>query len=195
MRVTRETQHIPIDKLADLVEGRLDPDAEVAVQTHVAGCAKCARALEWLRRVVELMRGDDREEPPPRVAAAITRAFAERRRRRSTAVLRFDSALTPAAGTRGAAARERQLVFLAGEVALDLRVVAAGPAYKVAGQVIGAPAGGRVVLESAATSASAEISELGEFALPPVPEGSYTLMLQLATLEIEIATLEIGAST
>jgi hypothetical protein len=103
--------------------------------------------------------------------------------------------LAPAAGRRGAAARERQLVFLAGEVALDLRVVAAGSTCKVAGQVIGTPAGGRVVLEGAATSASAEISELGEFELPAVPPGAYMLMLQLATLEIEITTLEIGATT
>jgi anti-sigma factor RsiW len=195
--VTGEPSHLSIAELTDLIEGRLTPAAQGAARAHIEGCARCARDLGWLERVISLMRDDDREEPPARVAAAITRAFEARKLPpqmapiRLVAALSFDSAFAAPAARRGAS-HERQLVFLAADVALDLRLIPAGANWKVAGQVVGGATGGQVELRGASANANATLSQLGEFALPAIPAGTYALTLHLGALEIEVTTLEIG---
>lgn len=193
-------QHIPFLLLVDLVEGRLAPEERERVQAHVSHCQQCAAEAAWLERVIGLMRTDVSEDAPAGVIARVRRLFADRRapepsglRQRILAALRFDSAQLPLAyGLRAGQAAERQLLFNAGAIDLDVRLVQADEAWKVRGQVLGPEAEGEVELVGAGGTVRAALTEPGEFAFPPMPPGRYTLTLRFSNLEVEVADLNIG---
>lgn len=194
------SRHPRFDALSALAEARLAPAAQAEVETHVAACARCTATVAWLARTLSLMRTDQSEDAPPAVIARAIRLLRPAPqtapgslRRRIAAILSFDSrgmALAP--GLRGAAAQPRQLLYGAGEYEVDLRITAVGSAWALAGQVLGPGAGGSVLLEGSAGSASAALSELREFSLSPAAAGSYALRLLLDNTEIEIEGLELG---
>jgi anti-sigma factor RsiW len=199
--VSVESRHIRFDRLIDLVEGRLSPDEQTQMQAHTAACPRCATQLAWLERVVGLIRANDYEEPPDRVAADISRVFAAYNpsassslRQRIRAVLHFDSAQLPLSiSRRSGSSAEQQLLFTAGSLDLEVRITPSGALWEVSGQMLNADAHGLAELQGSADEVRSTLNEEGEFLLPPVPPGQYTLILQLATVEIEIARLAIGA--
>jgi anti-sigma factor RsiW len=187
-------RHIPTNQLVDLLEGRLLPPDQATVRVHLDTCMDCGNRLDWLERLIGLMRDDKREEPPPRMIEAISGAFATHRpaRRRLIGTARFDSAGGLPAGRRAGAGSERQIVFFAGDLAVDLRLTRADNEWLVSGQVIGGDRQGQVELHGQDTTIEADIIEPGEFELQPVAAGTYTLLLHMPKLEIEIPALEIG---
>jgi hypothetical protein len=196
------SRHISFNQLIDLAEGRMAPDLQGQARTHTAACSHCASQLAWLERVMGIMRANDYEEPPDRVAAGITRAFESYRpaaaslRRRVMAVLHFDSAQLPmSVGRRAGISTERQLLFSAAALDLEVRITPAGALWEVSGQVLNADARGLVELQGPAGAAQASLNEAGEFLLPLLPPGQYSLLLQLTTAEAEIVIdgLAIGA--
>ena len=193
------SRHIPFDRLIDLVEGRVSPDEQTQVQAHTSACSRCATQLEWLERVIGLMRTNDYEEPPARVAANISRVFGSYHappsvRQHIVAMLRFDSAQLPrAVGRRSGSSAERQLLFRAESLDLEVRVAQSGSLWEVSGQVLNADARGLAELQGSVGEVRGTLNEVGEFLLTPVPAGRYALILQLTTVDIEIAGLEIGA--
>lgn len=193
------SNHVSTEQLVDLIEGRLDPAVEARGRVHLAGCARCAETRAWLERVIGAMRADDREEPPARVAGYISGLFAARPApasplRQIVAALRFDSALQPLPlGKRSAPLDERQMVFGAPGLAIDLRIVSAEQEYSLAGQVLGAGPPGRIELRGLEAVLRADLGADGEFVLRSVPRGIYHLSLQLRDVEITIPELEIGA--
>lgn len=195
-------RHIPFERLADLAEGRLAADQRDHSLTHVSTCASCSARLDRLSQIIGLMRADTAEDAPRDVAAHALSIFPKRRAaahtsvvRRIMAVLSFDSMeLSGAAGVRsGQAAGARQILYSAGEKDLDMRITPHHGAWVIAGQVLGECAGGRIELQGAAGQATVALNDLCEFALPPVPAGSYTLRLRLADMEIEVPDLELKA--
>jgi hypothetical protein len=115
--------------------------------------------------------------------------------RRILAALHFDSlGLAPAFGVRSGKPGARQLLFHAGVDEIDLRIEPAGEAWSVSGQVLGkATAHGRAILQGAESLSQAVLNELSEFTLPPVQAGTYTLILSLAEVDVEIEELRIGS--
>jgi hypothetical protein len=75
---------------------------------------------------------------------------------------------------------------------LDLRILRAGSQWLVFGQVFGAVGSGQVMLQGPAGEAQADLNDLSEFRLPPVPAGSYDLILYLESADVEIVGLEVG---
>lgn len=190
--------HIPFSLLADLVEHKLEVDEQT--QAHLASCSACAGDLTWLRRVIGSMRADRSQDAPAEVVARAKRLFrdalAARRpnlRARIVAALSFDSAtMRPAFGVRAGAAAERQLLFSADAIDVDLRLAPSGADWAMSGQILGAAGGRRVELRGAAGTAAADINALGEFTLPAVAAGRYTLTLHLDDRDVDIPELEIG---
>jgi anti-sigma factor RsiW len=192
-------RHIPFPRLVDLVEGRLPFDAQEQARAHVSACSRCAEQVAWLDRVIGLMRTDDAEDPPSDAIERVKRMFrtpATPNRpapQQIRAVLRFDSAKLPQAlGMRAGQAGVRQLLFYAEGYDLDLRITPADAMWAVSGQMLGPDASGQVELRGQAGPVAATLNDLSEFTLPPVPSGSYTLILHLADAEIEVIGLEIG---
>lgn len=210
MRVSLESPHPAYDQLADLVESRLPQPEREVVQGHVDGCRVCAAEVAWLQRTVDLMRTDDSVDAPAHVVNRALRFFRRRPeaaaepprqglldglRKRLRAALQFDSGeLRPAMGLRGAAtAGARQLLYRAADHEIEVRVSASGEQWVVAGQVLGpelpAVHEGSVALEGPAGEVEARLNELSEFALPPVPAGTYTLRLHLPHADVEVEGL------
>lgn len=195
-------QHLPFEKLADLAEGRLGGNERTKAEAHLGGCERCAAQLARIEQTVSLMRTDESVDAPRDVLASVVGLFRQRAAasqerslaRRVLAALSFDSLQTaPAFGVRSGQAAARQMLFSAGDNDLDVRVQPSGESWVVSGQVLGECSGGRVSLKGAETDAVAELNELCEFTLPPVPAGSYTLLLQLSEMEVEVPELQLRA--
>ena len=205
MGLTR--QHLPFERLADLAEGRLAGEEERAARAHLGGCAACAGRVAELERLTSLMRTDTSTDAPRDVISNAVRLFGGRRGaagdespgllRRVVAALTFDSSTqSPAFGLRsGLAAPARQLLFSAGDFDVDLRLAAGGEGWTVSGQVLGPCDGGEVEVMAGEGPgvARADLNELCEFTLPPVPEGVYTLRLRAGGVEVEITELSLRA--
>jgi anti-sigma factor RsiW len=197
--------HTPFERLADLAEGRLAPQDEREVRAHLDACPTCAGQLAEVERVTNLMRADNSVDAPRDVLMSAIRLFDARPVgegvvasviRRVVASLSFDS-LAPglAFGVRSSrAAQSRQLIFSAGDVDVDLRLASSAEGWVVSGQVLGECAGGWAELSGAniEEGARAELSMLCEFALTPVPDGSYTLRLDLGETLVEIPGLDLN---
>ena len=73
---------VPFEQLADWVDGRLDPQTERKVQSHLAaGCPACERDLAWLRRVTEAARTDQTVQPPAEAVAQVVALYRPYRQR------------------------------------------------------------------------------------------------------------------
>jgi len=194
------SRHILFDRLIDLAEGRLSLDEQTQMQAHTSACSHCAIQLVWMERVIGLMRASDYEEPPARVAADISRVFGSYNplsssslRPQIMAVLRFDSAQLPmSVGRRSGSSTERQLLFSAETLELEVQITQSGSLWEVSGQVLNVDARGLAELRGPAGEVRATLNEVGEFLLTPMPAGRYALILQLTAAEIEIPGLEIG---
>lgn len=198
------SSHIPYEKLADLAERRMPVEEQARVREHTSGCTACDSQLTELERVTRLMSSDKAEDAPRDVIHMAVSLFGERALepqkslvKRILASLTFDSAgITPALGVRSAAQSEsRQLLYHAGDTDLDIRVTPSEEHWIVSGQVLGAETlnEGSIELEGETACVSSQLNDLSEFALPPVPQGSYTLRLRLVNMEIEVPGFNLGA--
>lgn len=201
--------HISFARLADLAEGRLAATEREQATTHLSDCARCAGQLARLERTLTVMRTDEATDAPRAALigaigmfrARFTKEFAQEEApskwKRVVAALSFDSTqLAPAFGVRaGQTAEARQLLFSAGETDVDLRLAATSAGWTISGQVLGDCAGGRVRVESVggngAPPVAAELNELCEFTLPPLPSGSYKLWLRVGDTEVEVPDLQL----
>jgi hypothetical protein len=194
------TPHVPFEKIADLVEGRLVSEERTQALSHVADCSDCSLVRTRLERCVELI-ADDRSESAPEFA--VSRAVALLRTRKSEtparirrwlANLSFDSfSMAPAYGLRAGESAERQLLFTAGENQIQLQVSQSGEDWVVVGQVLGPCAGGEIEIQGAAGTATAVLDESCEFTLPPLAGGEYALTVRLPDAELEVPGLKLGA--
>jgi anti-sigma factor RsiW len=67
-----------LDRLNDYLDESLDAGERRQLESHLASCADCRRALEELREVARLVRELPGSEPPERVWSAISAALRER---------------------------------------------------------------------------------------------------------------------
>lgn len=80
-------EHVPLEQLADFLEGRLPAEAEAAVEAHLAsGCPLCSNQAAWLRRLIRALPATGWPIPPPwahRRAVKAFRALVSRQPRRA----------------------------------------------------------------------------------------------------------------
>jgi hypothetical protein len=122
---------------------------------------------------------------------------------RILAVVTFDSgAASPLAfGMRSAGGTTRQMLFSAEGHDVDLRISpadesrgAAGSAeWVLAGQVLGPEAEGAVIVSdgSGLETARVALNDMGEFRLPAVSSGDYTVTLKLGQIEIVLPAVQV----
>lgn len=152
---------------------------------------RASRGLEeapepLIRRAIDLW------QHPMRAAASAPGGL-----RRLLASLTFDSAgASPLAfGMRSAGGTTRQLLFSAEGHDIDLRIAPAGSGsagdWLLSGQVLGPEAHGLIGITDAdgGNAGEAELNDLGEFRLPAVKPGEYTVALRLGTVEVVLPSI------
>ncbi len=200
--MTTASKHISFAELADLADKRAAGDKQAIALSHLAECLVCAQQLDRIGQVLELMRTDTSADAPRDVLAYAVNIFSRRESsqpsilRRIVAALSFDSSsnLAPAFGVRAGQGASRQLLYSAEENDIDIRITPEGESWIVAGQVFGEGCvGGRIEIEGEGELATADLNDLCEFTLPPVPAGSYAVRLRLGSAEVEISELQLSA--
>lgn len=112
---------------------------------------------------------------------------------RIVAVLKLDLAPNRAAfGERSAGgSAARQMLFDAGDAAIDLRVTATGDTFDIRGQHIGDATAVNVRLESANLQLHSVNDEASGFAFTTVPAGNYCLTIQFDDREVVIEQITL----
>ncbi|NJN19175.1 MAG: hypothetical protein HC822_24440 [Oscillochloris sp.] len=188
------------EQLIDLAEGRIAPVEAAALREQIAAEPAVLTELRAVEALIALMRSDDSVDAPEHV---INRALRLMRPpvssvepgllRRIAAVLRSDSRQMPLAmGMRSEQSAARNLVYNAEDRDLDLQILPSGALWQVRGQVLGPEESGTAELRNDQTFVSAELSELGEFVLPPVAADRYQFLLRQGDREVVIEDLEVG---
>ena len=190
--------HIAFETLVDIAEGRATLENLEAAIAHVSSCSACADTVARLERLIGLMRSDTASDVPDDVLLSAIDVFSGDKPLalpRFVAVLTFDSRHAGVAlGMRSVHRGPRQMLYSAQDADVDLRIAVQNEECVVAGQVIRRDcAGGRVSVAGAAGSAETNLNELCEFTLPAVPIGTYSLLVRLHDMEIEIPELELKA--
>jgi anti-sigma factor RsiW len=70
-----------VERITDLLDGRLSPEEQRAVEGHLGECPGCVAAIEQFRRTIDLLGRlphDDVQSLDPDVADALARAFRDR---------------------------------------------------------------------------------------------------------------------
>jgi hypothetical protein len=184
--------HIRDEEWVDVVRGVLPAARAGAIAAHLERCERCARVRKLWRAVAHVAGHEQLYSPPGdsvRVArAALAASGGPPQRAPFWATLVFDSLREAGAGIRGAAVRPRQLLYQAGALSIDLRLVPSrGSARHVLlGQVADAsrpdaPCGGCRVDMLAGDRAleTASANDLGEFELQFVPEPNLALLVSV----------------
>ena len=198
--MTTRTEHLDFEHLLEIAERRATADTPTG--SHLASCAACAKELNRVQSLLQVMEQDESVDAPRDVLAFAMNLYSQRRVKQKTLVERMIAALTfdsftrsPAFGRRSGQATARQLIYSAGGNDVDLRIERHEQnQWAIAGQLLGQKcSGGEVTLRGENQWASAVLNEQCEFALPAVPAGDYALIVTLADIEIEVPRIEIGS--
>jgi hypothetical protein len=188
--------HISIETLVVIADDRAKSEARVAAMAHISTCSTCHDTLHRLQKLILMMRSDRTTDAPRDVLTSAINIFSRKKRsplRRMVALLTFDSRTAgPAFGMRSLPGASRQMLYSAAEADLDLRITVQNDECILAGQVIGMDCTeGHVEIAGVAGRSEATLNEVGEFTLPPIPVGNYSLTLRMLDLQIEIPELEL----
>ena len=154
---------------------------------------------EKLDQIIELMQSDDSVDAPIDTIKWAKNLYRTRRTepsfiKRIVASLQVDLPPgKPAFGERsGLATSSRQMLFNAGEHAIELRI-SSGPAHvSMNGQVLGEGfAGAEFAISSGALRRTMTLGQMSEFEVSDLPKGYYTLTLRSQENEIVIENVDI----
>lgn len=190
-------EHLSFNQLIDMADNRLTDADHAEVATHLANCATCAAEFVLAERLIAALTIGVIEHPSQQAVAHVQALFRTRQpaQRPLVGTLLFDSRIAqPVIGFRSTAAAERQLLFLAEDTTIDLRVASSANQWAISGQILGPVLRGIVTLADTSVIAQVALSELAEFILPPVETGIYTLTVVLDEREITIPELIIGGA-
>jgi hypothetical protein len=198
--------HFNYETLLDYVEGRLADEQRGKVDLHLAeSCRPCNHRLSLLETVVHSV-AEDHTAPPPafvlKQAADIPLTHARPSQPkpwiRLIAALTFDSRLHLSSATTRGAARERQMLFTAEQVDIDLKIKPEREDHLLIGQILGEPNSADVF--SAFVSLqnktgqffrATETDPLGQFTFHEIPSGVYDLIFDLETQEVAVMGVEV----
>lgn len=151
-------------------------------------------------QIVKLMQTDDSVDAPHdsiKWAKGLfrTRVFARPTLvERIFAVLQMDIKVDdPLLGERSAAtAKIRQVLYTAGNIAIDLRITCEKTVVSVRGQILGdGLSGATITLLNDTDRYETQLDENSEFALRNVKPGSYALTVEAAGTIIELDTIDL----
>jgi hypothetical protein len=198
--------HLTYETLLNYLEERLPPEERSAVDAHFASaCESCRRHLALMRKVFETVNHDHTTPPPAAVLKRAVdiplthpRAPQPGTWQRLVATLSFDSHLQLSSALTRGSSRERQMLFSAEQVEIDVKISPAGGSHDLLGQIMGEQSenitSAFVSLQSSTGQfwKATETDSLGQFAFHEISSGVYDLIFDLETQEIAVHGLEVG---
>jgi hypothetical protein len=198
--------HLTYETLVNYLEERLSVEERSAVDAHLAlTCESCGRHLALMRKVFESAKGDYTTPPPVSVLKrAIDIPLTNPRPpqpatwQRLIAALSFDSHLQLSSALTRGASRERQMLFSADQMDIDLKISATRGSHDLLGQIMGEQNENIISAFVSLQSNSGQIlkvtetDSLGQFAFREISSGVYDLIFDLETQEIAVHGLEVG---
>lgn len=199
---------VSCEQLLSLVQDSLPAEEAQPIEAHLSRCEKCQELFDQLHQVAAATNRRELLVPPVWLTRSVQKLFAWHSSSLSAnetepapALLLVDSwADERLLGFRGANAMSRQMLYRAGRYDIDLSfdsyegrqgVAIIGQSLPVVtdgGRLAGAPVrllqGTQVVFDT-------RMNEWGEFVMDDVPEGCYTLSLQLGKHRIDIVALDV----
>jgi hypothetical protein len=155
-----------------------------------------------IEEIIDLMRRDDSVDAPESSVRWAKNLFLARAAqpkaspiRKLIAVLQMDMLPNKAVfGERsGAPSAVRQMLFSAGEAAIDLRITRSAELLEISGQILGDGfEGAAVKLYDPNISIESTASEQGEFKLEKIPVGVYTLIAESGDAAIVLENIDLG---
>lgn len=192
-----DNKHFIEEVFAQFVAGCLVGKEREKFEAHLRkGCESCEESVRWYRGLSIMLQRDRGFEPPEASVRGVVNAFRLQKSKVMDLVCTvadklFDSFRDPLpVGVRRLAGTERQVLYQAGELQLDLKIDKTHDVHErmIIGQLLpraSTPPGtlclSKVMLrEGERIVQSTYTNELGEFILCVVPKGSYNLEILLA---------------
>jgi len=156
-------------------------------------------ANKKLDQIIELMESDDSVDAPMESITWAKNLYRTRQKKpflikRFVASLQMDiPAGKPAFGERSrSAGSSRQMLFNAGEHAIELRISSESSHVSMNGQVLGDGfAGAEFAVSSGALQRTMTLGRMSEFEMLDLPKGFYTLTIRSQEKEIVIENVDI----
>ncbi len=197
--------HLKRETALDLIEGRLLKQLTQQWMGHLATCSRCATEVERCRALLTSLKRSHLQSAPDSLLESVIALYqrpAERAQRSSIrqviASLIYDSFSHPAfAGARGEAAA-RHAVLRADEFDIHVRVWEAGERRELMGQISSCRSRSFVdtarlhLLRDGERISSAYANDLGEFLFTYVPDGCFSLQVDLPHLTV-IGALDLNS--
>lgn len=197
--------HLTYETLLNYLEGRLSAEEQSEADAHLSGpCESCQRRRILLQTVLHSVAEDQTVPPPASVLKqAIDIPLTHPQNGQAGILTRLIAALTfdshhqlSSALTRGAA-RERQMLFNAEQVDIDLQIKSADQGHDLIGQILGEEAPGNVPAfvslqkNTGQLLKATEADSKGQFAFRGVPTGMYDLVFDLENREVAVVGIEV----
>jgi hypothetical protein len=198
--------HLKYETLINYLQDQLSAEARSEADAHLAGpCESCQRRLALAQTVLGSMPGDKTTLPPASVLKqAIDIPLTHPKPAgpgpwmRLLAALTFDSHMQLSSAMTRGAARERQMLFSAEQLDIDLQIKSAQKDHDLIGQVLGNPSLGNVVpvfvslqRNTGQLLKATETDSLGQFAFRKIPSGVYDLIFDLENHEVAVMGIEV----
>jgi hypothetical protein len=197
--------HLTYETLLNYLEGHLSVEQKDEADAHLnEPCDSCQRRRLLLQNVLRSAEKDQTTPPPASVlkqAMAIPLAHPRNTQpgllTRLIAALTFDSHLQLSSALTRGAAHERQMLFNADQVDIDLQIKSTREGHDLIGQVLGGPIKG---ITSAFVSLQKDTGQLlkatesdskGQFVFRAIPSGMYDLIFDLENQEVAVMGIEV----
>jgi hypothetical protein len=198
--------HLTYETLLNYLEGHLSVEQRDEAEAHLNGsCESCQRRRASLQTVLRSAAKDQTMPPPASVLKqAIDIALTHPKNTqpglltRLIAALTFDSHLQLSSALTRGAARERQMLFSADQVDIDLQIKSTREGHDLIGQILGGQTRG---ISSAFVSLQKDSGQLlkateadpkGQFVFRGIPSGMYDLIFDLENQEVAVMGVEVS---
>jgi hypothetical protein len=198
--------HPTYETLINYLENRLSEADRTKLEKHLGQpCQKCSVKISRLRSVLAITAEDRTIAPTPDV---LNRAFALYQKQVSSpilphlrilAALQFDSRLQLSPAAFRGVTRARQLLFTAQQLDIDLQLTPEHGEYNLVGQILGPQQAEDQSLafvslqnKTGQLLKGTETDSHGQFTFRQILPGSYDLIFDLGSQEIDILDLEFS---
>lgn len=197
--------HLTYETLLNYLEGHLSVEQRDEAHAHLNGpCESCQRRHVLLQTVLRSAAKDQTTPPPASVlklAIDIPLTHSKDTQpgllTRLIAALTFDSHLQLSSALTRGAARERQMLFSADQVDIDLQVKSVREGHDLIGQILTETASGNIHAFVSLQGnmgqflKATETDPKGQFTFRGIPAGLYDLIFDLENQEVAVMGVEV----